>query len=258
LSAVYDTIGTSYTATRRTDPRISQVIWAELHGCRSVLNVGAGAGAYEPPGTTVVAVEPSAAMRAARPAGSAPCVIGVAESLPFDTDSFDATLAILTLHHWSDYVAGLRELARVARRRVVVLHWDQDVLDQFWLAEYVPEGFAFDRQRAPSLDQVVGALNLATEVIPVMIPHDCQDGFAAAFWRRPAAYLDPTIRAGMSMFAQTEPFRGDGLDRLARDLDTTGAWMARHRALLDLVEHDCGYRLVVGSIDAAPSPLSSR
>jgi hypothetical protein len=199
MSEVYDTIGTSYTVTRRADPRIERAIWTELNGCRSVLDNGAGTGAYEPFSLTVVAVE-------------------------------------------------LRELRRVARGRLVILHWDQDVLDQSWLAEYVPEGFAFDRRRAPSLEQVIAVLDLETEVVPLMIPHDCLDGFAVAYWRRPEAYLDPTRRAGMSMFAQTEHLCGDGLQRLERDLDN-GAWRARHHALLNLSEHDCGYRLVIGSID---------
>jgi SAM-dependent methyltransferase len=251
---IYDTIGTSYNTTRRADPRIGHLIWSALEGCRSVLNVGAGTGAYEPADRPVVAVEPSAAMRRSRPAGSAPCVAGTAESLPFDDRSFDAAMAILTVHHWSDYRAGLRELRRVARHRVVVVHWDQAVMDRFWLAEYFPEAFAFDGRRGPPLREVRAALGPGVGVVPLPVPHDCQDGFGGAYWRRPGAYLDPAVRAGISMLAQTEHERGDGLERLRRDL-SDGTWTARHHALLDQAELDCGYRLVVGvNADRAFSP----
>ena len=244
---IYDRIGTTYNTTRRPDPRIAQVIWSALAGCRSVLNVGAGTGAYEPADRTVVAVEPSATMRRARPEGSAPCVAAPAESLPFDDRSFDAAMAVLTVHHWSDWRAGLGELRRVARRRVLVVHWDQALIDQFWLAGYFPEAFALDRRRGPSLQEVRDALDPGTDVVPLPVPHDCQDGFGAAYWRRPQAYLDPAVRAGISMLAQTEHERGDGVERLRRDL-SDGTWAARHRALLTRTELDCGYRLVVRPI----------
>jgi SAM-dependent methyltransferase len=244
VTYIYDSIGMSYNATRRADPRVEQAIWSALGDCGSVLNVGAGTGAYEPTDRAVVAVEPSATMRQARPEGSAPCVAATAESLPFCDRSFDAALAILTIHHWSDYRAGLRELCRVARRRVIVVHWDQAVIDRLWLADYFPEAFAFDRRRAPSLEDVRATVDLDVDVIPLLVPHDCQDGFGAAYWRRPGAYLDPAVRAGISMLAQTERERGDGLERLRRDL-SDGTWASRHHTLLDRTELDCGYRLVV-------------
>jgi hypothetical protein len=242
---IYDSIGTTYNSTRRADPRIGQAIWSALEGCGSVLNVGAGTGAYEPPDRLVVAVEPSETMRRARPVGSAPCLAASAESLPFDDRSFDAAMAVLTVHHWRDYRAGLAELRRVARRRVLIVHWDQAVIDRFWLADYFPEAFALDRRRGPSLQEVRAALDLDTDVVPLVVPHDCQDGFGGAYWRRPDAYLDPTVRAGISMLAQTEHQRGDGLQRLQRDL-SDGTWAARHRALLEQAEFDCGYRIIVG------------
>jgi SAM-dependent methyltransferase len=188
-------------------------------------------------------------MRRARPKNSAPCVAGTAESLPFDDSSFDAVMAILSVHHWRDYRAGLRELRRVARRRVLVVHWDQAVMDRLWLADYFPEAFAFDRRRGPSLQEVLAALDLSLDVVPLLVPHDCQDGFGGAYWRRPDAYLDPTVRAGISMLAQTEHERGDGLERLQRDLND-GTWATRHRALLDQAEFDCGYRIAVGLAEA--------
>jgi SAM-dependent methyltransferase len=242
---IYDSIGTTYNTTRRADPRIAQAIWSALEGCKSVLNVGAGTGAYEPTDRVVVAVEPSATMRRARPHGSASCVAANAESLPFDDRSFDAVMAILTVHHWRDYRLGLRELRRVARRLVLVVHWDQAVMDRFWLADYFPEAFALDRRRGPSLEQVCAALGLAVDVVPLLVPRDCQDGFGGAYWRRPKAYLDPAVRAGTSMLAQTEHERGDGVERLQRDL-SDGTWTARHHALLDQPEFDCGYRIIVG------------
>jgi len=246
VTGIYDSIGTTYNATRRADPRIGQVIWSALEDCRSVLNVGAGTGAYEPDDRTVVAVEPSATMRRARPGGSAPCVAAAAESLPFEDRSFDAAMAILTVHHWSDHRAGLRELRRVARRRVVIVHWDQSLIDQTWLAGYFPEAFAFDRRRGPSLREVCTALGPGTGLVPLPVPHDCRDGFGAAYWRRPEAYLDPDVRAGISMLAQTEHERGDGVERLRRDLGD-GTWAAGHRALLGRTELDCGYRVVVAA-----------
>ncbi len=252
MTAVYDSIGASYNTTRRADPRIGQVIWSALGDCRSLLNVGAGTGAYEPADRAVVAVEPSATMRRARPEGSAPCVAGTAESLPFDDRSFDAAMAILTVHHWSDYQAGLRELRRVARHRVLVVSWDQAVIDQFWLADYFPEAFEFDRRRGPPLQAVCAALGPDAHVLPLPVPHDCRDGFGAAYWRRPEAYLDPAVRAGISMLAQTEHERGDGVARLRQDL-SDGTWVARHHALLTRTELDCGYRIVVGLTGARPA-----
>lgn len=242
---IYDSIGTTYNSTRRADPRLGQAIWSALEGCGSVLNVGAGTGAYEPTDRVVVAVEPSATMRRARPFGSARCVAANAESLPFDDRSFDAAMAVLTVHHWRDYRAGLAELRRVARDRALVVHWDQAVIDRFWLADYFPEAFALDRRRGPSLQEVCAALGLDTDVVPLFVPHDCQDGFGGAYWRRPDAHLDPTVRAGISMLAQTEHQRGDGLERLQRDLND-GTWAERHRTLLGQAEFDCGYRVIVG------------
>jgi hypothetical protein len=246
-TAVYDVLGAPCNTTRRVDPRLEQVIWAALGDTKTVLNIGAGTGACEPPDRSVVAVEPSATMRQARPPEAAPCLAASAESLPFDDASFDAVMAILTVHHWSHYRAGQRELRRVARHRVLILHWDQTVIDQLWLARYFPEAFAFDRRRSPSLDDARAGLGPGTQVIPLLVPHDCQDGFGAAYWRRPRAYLDPAVRAGISMLAQTEHQRGDGLTRLRRDLDN-GTWAARHRTLLDQPERDCGYRLIIAGV----------
>ncbi|MFC7616760.1 class I SAM-dependent methyltransferase [Actinokineospora soli] len=244
--AIYDTLGTTYTATRRPDPRVAARVAAALGDAASVVDVGAGTGSYEPP-TTVLAVEPSPTMIAQRPPGAAPAVRGVAEALPLADASVDAALAVLTLHHWTDVDAGLAELRRVARHRVVILTWDQSVCREFWLLrEYLPEAIAIDDARAVPLDHLVDTLGARVEVVPV--PHDCTDGFLAAYWRRPEAYLDPLVRAGASGLAQTgEEALRPGLARLRADL-TSGAWHTRHGDLLTLDEWDAGYRLVVADL----------
>jgi SAM-dependent methyltransferase len=248
MTALYDRLGRTYTATRRADPRIAAAIREALGDARKVVNVGAGTGAYEPTDRDVVAVDPSAVMLAQRPPGAARAIRGAAESLPFADDSFDAALAVLTVHHWSDLAAGLAELRRVARR-VVVLHWDSEVTARFWLVrEYLPEIAVWEAAQAPPLQALADALGgergPAADVRPVPVPHDCTDGFLGAFWRRPEAYLDPTVRAGMSSLTALADRAGPGLQRLADDL-ANGAWQARHAELLDLCELDVGYRLLV-------------
>ncbi|MGW5050115.1 class I SAM-dependent methyltransferase [Actinokineospora sp. NPDC004072] len=239
---IYDAIGRSYTSTRRPDPRIGALIAEAVGGARRVINVGAGAGAYEPVGT-VLAVEPSLTMVRQRPVGAAPVVRGVAEGLPVRDQAADVVLAVLTVHHWGDLEAGVAELRRVARR-VVVLTWDQEVTREFWLLrDYLPEVAAFDDRRAVPLPRLVDALG--ARVVPVPVPHDCTDGFLAAYWRRPAAYLDPAVRAGASGLAQTGEERlRPGLARLAADMGS-GAWLERYGELMDMAELDAGYRLLV-------------
>ena len=241
---VYDRIGHSYRTTRRPDPRIAAQVTAALAGMTSVVNVGAGAGSYEP-AETIVAVEPSSVMIAQRPEGAATCVRATAEALPLSDGSVDAALAVLTIHHWTDVEAGIAELRRVARHRVVILTWDQSVLREFWLVrEYLPAAAAVSAGHAVPVPRLVELLPGA-RVEPVPVPHDCTDGFGAAFWRRPEAYLDPTVRAGISMLAQADPRElADGLSALAADLES-GAWHERHRELSTLDRLDAGYRLIV-------------
>ncbi|HEY8490486.1 MAG TPA: methyltransferase domain-containing protein [Dehalococcoidia bacterium] len=244
--AHYDRIGTGYARTRQADPRIAAHIREALGDARTVVNVGAGTGSYEPADRAVVAVEPSREMVRQRPAGAAPAVQAVAEYLPFPDSSFEAAMAVLTVHHWSDPVRGLRELRRVARQRVVVLTWDQATWESFWLHGYFPAFIELDRRRAVPLEAFAAVLG-GVEVRPVPIPHDCGDGFAGAFWRRPAAYLDPAVRAGVSLF-RLAPERAvaAGLRRLAADL-RSGAWAARFGPLQELEALDLGYRLVIGA-----------
>ena len=242
---VFDRIGSAYTRARRPDPRIMAAIGAALGDVRTLVNVGAGAGAYEPPDRPVVAVEPSRAMIEQRPTGAAPCIQAVAERLPFRDRAVDASLAVLTIHHWTDQAAGLAELRRVARRRVVLLTWDPDSRGEFWLTtEYFPEILDLDLPRFPSMAALERSLG-AIRAIPVPIPHDCQDGFLGAFWRRPEAYLDPAVRGAISGFSLLDPEHvRRGMARLADDL-RSGSWEARHAALRERESLDLGYRLVV-------------
>jgi Methyltransferase domain len=242
----YDRIGAGYATTRRPDPRIAAQVASALSGMASVVNVGAGAGSYEH-AATVVAVEPSSVMIRQRPAGAAPAVRGVAESLPLRDGGVDAALAILTVHHWSDVETGIAELRRVARRRIVILTWDQAVFREFWLVrDYLPAAAAVSAGHAVPIPRLAELLPDA-RVEPVPVPHDCIDGFGAAYWRRPEAYLDPEVRSGISMLAQADPRAlVDGLAALAADLDS-GAWHERHHALSALDRLDAGYRLVVSS-----------
>ena len=240
----YDLIGRTYTRTRGTDPRIAAAIWDALGDARTVVNVGAGTGSYEPPDREVTAVEPSPVMIAQRPPEAAPAVQAAAEALPFEDGAFDAAMAVLTIHHWSDWRRGIEELRRVAGR-VVVLSWDPSFAGRLWIsAEYFPELIEDDVRLFPSLADQAGAVR-ATRVTPVPIPHDCRDGFYGAHWRRPQAYLDPDVRAGISTFAKRSPEELEaGLARLRADLES-GAWAQRHADLLERDELDLGYRLLV-------------
>jgi SAM-dependent methyltransferase len=249
--AIYDTIGRNYARQRRPDPRIAAPLTAALGSARSVLNVGAGAGSYEPSDRPVVAVEPSAVMLAQRPPGAAPAVQARAEALPFPDRAFDAVTAILTIHHWVDRAGGLAECARVARERVVLLTWDPAV-DTFWLSrEYLPSILEEDRGMFPPMAAYAQAFGpgARVEVREVPVPHDCVDGFLGAYWARPAAYLDPTVQAGISSFARpgAEAETAAGLERLRDDL-ASGAWDARHGHLLATDALDIGYRLVVADL----------
>lgn len=241
--AVYDHIGVGYTAVRGPDPRIEARIVAALAGAESILDVGAGTGSYEPPGRVLAAVEPSMQMIGQRAAGAAPAVRGVAEALPFPDRCFDAGLALLTVHHWTDAVAGLAELRRVVEGPIVVFTFDKAVHDRVWLTEYIPEMRDLDPDHLDSTaiaDALGGGI---VEVVPV--PHDCLDGFAHAYWRRPSAYLDPAVRAGISSLARLpDEVVLPAVGRLRADIDD-GTWSERHAELLDRDELDAGFRLVI-------------
>jgi ubiquinone/menaquinone biosynthesis C-methylase UbiE len=240
---LYDTIGTTYSATRRTEPRIAAQVWAALGNARTVLNVGAGTGSYEPSDREVTAVEPSAVMRAQRPAGAARCVAATAESLPFEDQSFDAAMAFATVHHWRDPIAGLIEMRRVARRVVVFTcdTTDRSWRRRFWLIrDYLPEVATSRIGLATELARAIGA-----RMEPVLVPWDCADGFFEAYWRRPEAYLDESVRRGISVWASVGAEAEQRAVRSLRDDLASGRWAERNRNLLDLEAAELGLRLVV-------------
>ena len=257
--SLYDRIGRTYTTTRREDPRIAAAIHVALGDALTVVNVGAGTGSYEPRDREVIAVEPSEVMIAQRPEDAVPVVRARAEELPFADSSFDAAMAVLSDHHWEDRARGLCELRRVARQRVVVFTWDPRLADEFWLTRDYLGGFK--RLPGMSIEDIAHCVD-ATRIEPVPIPHDCHDGFYHAFWRRPSAYLDERVRAGISVFAKLDRDETtDMVSRLKTDLES-GSWARRNANLLELDEVDLGYRLVIAELAdgaaAARTQMGSR
>jgi hypothetical protein len=241
----YEAHGAGYIVRRQPDPRIAAIVHAALGDARTVINVGAGAGSYEPADRHVVAVEPSAAMRAQRPPHLAPALDATAERLPFDDNSFDAAMAMITIHQWSDVDGGLRELRRVSRGPVAILTFDAEALPDLWLNEYVPEVIATERARFPTIDHVATVLGGEIEVIAVPIPIDCTDGFGEAYYARPEAFLEPDVRAAQSGWVLTDPDAiTRGITKLADDL-TSGRWDERHGHLCSQPERVGAVRLIV-------------
>jgi SAM-dependent methyltransferase len=242
---LYDTISSGYASTRRADPRIGRYIHAALGDAKTIVNIGAGTGNYEPSDRSLVAVDPSFEMIAQRPTGSAPAIRAAAENLPFSDRRFDAAMAVLTVHHWQDWRQGLAEMGRVADTQVIYL-FDPVRIRRFWPMEdgYWPEAAQLPSEReAIGVDEVASVLAV-TQVDTVPVPIDCTDGFGAAFWGRPEAYLDPQVQQGMSWLAQLPPdVLAQGSARLAKDLQS-GEWDRRHGDLRHLLQLDVGYRVV--------------
>lgn len=243
MAVIYERIGHGYAGTRRRDPRIAAHLDAAVGAAHTVLEVGSGTGSYEPSGPVVLAVEPSAVMIAQRSPAAAPVMRAVAESLPVADGAVDVATAVLTHHHWSDAARGFAELRRVSRRQVV-LTWDPHVTARFWLVrDYLPE-IAEREFGLATVDAAVAGLG-AADVHPVLVPHDCTDGFLGAYWRRPEVYLDPAVRAGMSDIALLDQRVVDAaMQRLDADL-RAGMWARTNAELLDTEAFDIGYRLVV-------------
>jgi SAM-dependent methyltransferase len=242
----YDRHGQGYARRRRPDPRIAALIHAGLGDARTLLNVGAGAGSYEPADRWVLAVEPSAAMRSQRPAGAAPALAATAERLPFDDAAFDAVMATVTVHQWRDPGRGLAEMRRVARGPVVVLTFDGDELERLWLAEYVPELVAAERRRYPKIADIAAVIGRDTEVIEVPIPIDCVDGFTEAYYARPDAFLDPRVRAAQSAWGFVSAAATTrAVEHLRADL-ASGEWERRFGHLREQPEFLGSLRLLVG------------
>jgi SAM-dependent methyltransferase len=240
----YEQHGRSYVRHRRADPRIAARIHAALGDAKTVLNVGAGAGSYEPADRWVLAVEPSATMRAQRPRGAAPAIDARGEALPFDDGAVDAAMACVTIHHWEPPAAGLAELRRVARGPVVVFTFDLGALPA-WQQEHLHEGLVIERPRFPAIADVAAALGGRTRVEHVPTPADCEDGFFEAFWNRPEALLDPSIRASQSMWALLEPGVEERIVARLGDALATGAWDAEHGHLRGQDSLDGSLRLVI-------------
>lgn len=240
MAAKYDVIGLNYAELRKPDPRIAAAIHDALGQPETVLNVGAGTGSYEPLDRPAVAVEPSLEMIRRRRSSTAMVIQASAEHLPIHDDAFDAAMAILTVHHWPDREAGLRELRRVTRGRIVLLTCDPS--HRPWLTDYLPELARLDEVQMPAISDYERWLG-PVQVTPVLVPYDCTDGFLYAYWRRPTAYLDPRIRSGSSSFRTLGNVEAR-LERLKQDLET-GEWERRYAELLTLDAYDAGYRLVV-------------
>ncbi|MAT92478.1 MAG: SAM-dependent methyltransferase [Halioglobus sp.] len=244
-TARYDRIGGGYSVARRTDPRIGQPIHDTLAGAVSVANVGAGTGSYEPDDIPTIAIEPSARMiRQRRDTRNA--VQANAEAIPLRDDAVDCTMAILTVHHWSSLAQGLAECARIARRKVIIFTWDPEA-PGFWLTrDYFPEILALDRDIFPSVQAIRRCLG-PVQVRPVPIPADCRDGFLGAYWRRPRAYLDREVRAGISSFSLIDDLPAR-LEQLESDL-ADGTWRRVQGEMLPRDNLDLGYRLVTAVVN---------
>lgn len=238
----YERLGLRYAEGRASDPRWFGRIEETIGTARTIVNVGAGTGSYEPCDRYVLAVEPSKAMIAQRPVGAAPCLVGYAENLPIADRQFDLATAFITLHHWADWRAGVREMQRVARR-IAILHFDPTLHASFWLVrDYLPE-LVRQWEDVPSVSDVAASIG-ATNVRAMPVPFDCVDGFLAAFWRRPQAYLDDEIRRRISgLQLLDERVLERGLRELTNDLES-GAWAQRNAILLDRYDLDVGWRLI--------------
>jgi len=244
----YDRMGVDYSEVRRADPRFERAIWAALGDARTVLNVGAGAGSYEPPDRKVIAVEPSPVMIGQRPPGAAPAIRGVAEALPLSDKSVDATMGVFTMQHWDDVDQGLTEVLRVTQNRIVFLTLDLDVTTEMWLCrDYLPEIVEHDRETFPTIAYLESTLpSVCVETVPV--PADCRDGFCVALWSRPEAHLDPGVRCSSSTWhllpdSVIEP----ALDRLRQDLES-GEWDRRYGEMRGHDSLDVGLRLVTADL----------
>lgn len=247
----YEALGPGYGAQRRPDPRIAAFIHEALGGARSVLNVGAGTGSYEPDARYVLAVEPSATMRAGRPPGAAPVINAVAEALPLDDDSVDAAMAVATVHQWPDLLRGLAEMRRVSRGPVVIVAFDGDALDRFWLKDYVPDRIAAEKRRYPPIEVIAAHVGTDPRVVPIPIPLDCSDGIIEAFYGRPERLLDPAVRRAQSSWALIDAeAQSRFVEALTADL-TSGRWDERQGHLRTQIAYDGSLRLIVGQKPAA-------
>lgn len=241
----YDHLAKQYKSYRKPDTRIAERIHFHLQGAQLILNIGAGMGSYEPKNCEVVAIEPSYEMISKRINSNTKIIQGFAEDLPFRDNFFDCSMAILTLHHWSDVFLGLREMIRVTKDKIVLLTWI-GYKNNFWLVDYIPEILEIDENLFPTLEEIQEIFgNISVETIE--IPHDCTDGFMCAYWRRPEMYLDPNVRKAISTFSRISVIQ-EGLNELHDDIKS-GAWNKKYRYLFDKKSLDLGYRLIVKNLN---------
>jgi SAM-dependent methyltransferase len=249
----YDRNGHGYAAFRRPDPRIASLVREALGESRTIVNVGAGAGSYEPPDRYVLAVEPSAVMRSQRPAHLAPAIDGVAAHLPLDDGAVDAAMAMVTIHQWPDAAAGLREMRRVARGPVVIMTFDGDVMEKFWLTDYAPGLLAAERSRYPAITEIQEVLGGTSEVITVPLAADCTDGFAEAYYARPEMFLDPAARGAQSAWGFISVAEQEAsVNRLRADVES-GAWQERYAGVVNEPFYYGSLRLVAAQPGSIPN-----
>jgi hypothetical protein len=245
--ANYGSIGRAYSKYRQPEPRIAAMIHGLLGDAAEILNVGAGAGSYEPVDRKVTAVEPSASMRAQRPAHLWRAIDAVAERLPFADNHFDAAMATFTIHQWSDLTAGLREMRRVTRGPIVIMTCDPDEVNCFWLGAYAPEVLSTEAKRYPSIRTITSALGGSSEVVPVPIPLNCTDGFNEAYYGRPERLLDVEARLSCSAWSFVDQSVVERFDReLRRDLQD-GTWDAKYGHLRTQPEFIGSLKLIVST-----------
>ncbi len=242
----YDKLGQKYSGHRQTDPRIAEYVFEELKDAKTVLNVGAGAGSYEPTTKYVVAVEPSFVMRSQRiQNGKLPAINAKADNLPFDDNSFDASMAMVTIHHWPDIDKGLKELRRVTKGQVIIMTFDPEHLDDFWNANYFPELIEVEKARYPSIDSIKNSLGGNCKVVPIPIPLDCMDGFQEAFYGRPEAFLDKEIRLAQSAWGFLPIGLEDKLVQFLYDDLRSGEWDKKYGHFRTQPTFTCALRLLI-------------
>ncbi len=241
----YEQLGIDYSAIRRPEPRFGALIRSAFDTSKSLLNVGAGAGSYEPDDMDVVAVEPSASMRAQRPSNLVRAIDATAENLPFEDNSFDASLASITVHQWSNLEAGLREMRRVTKGPVVFFTFEPLSLQKYWLSDYAPEMMSYESGRMPGFDLIESYLGGSIEIVPVPIPSDCVDGFAEAFYGRPEAFLDERVRRAQSAWGfVSRDVEVASVELLRTELEN-GSWDLKHGELRARSEYAGSLRLII-------------
>ena len=245
MKPIYDEIGIHYSVTRCTDPQIAEQLYPKLAGAKRIVNIGAGTGSYEPENVDLVAVEPSAEMISQRKPTAYPVKQASAEKLPLEDNSFSHVMTILSMHHWKDRPRAFSEINRIATEKFIAITWDPES-EPFWLTrDYFPEIYEMDKAIFPKLDQFEKFFD-DVEISTLQIPHDCQDGFFAAFWRRPAAYLSSQVRQATSPFSKVKNLEAS-LQRLEADLKN-GAWAEKNQVIIDAASLDAGYRLITANI----------